>query len=77
MNHSSASVLAARLNRGIPSKQTGQVKHRHAKGLADEVARLIYRNVVGWSAVAVQYENPFEPVLRDLPANIRHKRSQR
>jgi hypothetical protein len=69
--------VTARLNRGISFKQASQVKHRHSKSFADEVARLVNGDAVGWSAVAVQHENPFEAVLRKLSANIRNKGSQR
>ena len=65
--------LAARLNRGIRSKQAGQVKHRHLKGFTDEVTRLIDRDAVSWGGVAVQHENPIKAVLRKLSANVRHK----
>jgi hypothetical protein len=64
--------LAAGLNRGIPFKQAGQVKHRYSKCFADEVTCLVDRDAVGGRGVAVQHEDPFEAVLRKLSANIRH-----
>jgi hypothetical protein len=64
---------SARLNCRIGPKQTREVQHRHAKRFTDEVARLVDGDIVRGCAVAVHDKNPFEAVLCDLSANIRHQ----
>ena len=61
----------------ICSEQRGDVEHRHAEPLADEVACVDGREAVRGRAVTVEDEDPFETVLRELRADVREQRAER
>jgi hypothetical protein len=70
-------VDAFGLNCRSGTEQSGQMQHRDAEALADEVARLVDRDVVSGRAVTIHHEDPFETVLRDLRPDVRDQRTQR